>query len=221
MAGRNLEAVAVPVAMSDPPPAPSPRQAPEETATVTGTLVDAESRRPISGATVRWSLDGGRQTTDGSGKFKFERAPVVHRFGIFAIKEDAYLPEVIDVAIPAGAKSHDLGNVRLVRGNGKTPGERAKGEAGIVHELRDGKTFIKRVRPASAAEQAGLGAGTRIVSIDGESADGLGYTTRSRLLDGDVGSPVTLIVEAPDGKRRTHTLVRRPPWAAEHPSGDR
>ncbi len=91
----------------------------------------------------------------------------------------------------------------------------------FLHELREGKTFIKRVRPASAAEQAGFVAGTRIVSIDGKSADELGYTTCTRLLDGDVGSSVTLAVEGQDGRRRTHTLLRRAPWTAEHPSGER
>ncbi len=192
--------------------AASAAPASDETAVVTGQLVDAESGAPVAGALVRWSAGHERQTTGANGRFTFDRAPVKYRFGIFVIKDDEYMREVVDVAIRRGTKTHDVGTIRLVRGDGRAEPARAKGESGIVHELRDGHAFVARVRPASAADQAGLRAGDRIVSIDGKSADGLGFTARSRLLDGDVDSSLTLVIETADGRQRTVVLKRRLPW---------
>jgi hypothetical protein len=87
-----------------------------------------------------------------------------------------------------------------------TPTEARGPRAGVAVELRarGDDVVIASVRAGAAAEKAGLAAGDIVVSVDGETTEGLGLSTIEGLLTGPVGSTVILEV------RRKGKVVKVP-----------
>jgi carboxyl-terminal processing protease len=68
--------------------------------------------------------------------------------------------------------------------------------------------LVNRVLGGMPAESAGLRPGDRLLAIDGKSAAGLSQGSRSYLLKGKPGTPVTIDVQSGAQQRRV-TLTRK------------
>jgi protocatechuate 3,4-dioxygenase beta subunit len=81
----------------------------------------------------------------------------------------------------------------------------------VVLELRTGGVAVAWVAPASAAEEAGLRVGDRLVTVDGESV--IDLARAELLLRGPTDVPVDVVVERGAGERRFRTTreIYRPP----------
>jgi len=87
--------------------------------------------------------------------------------------------------------------------------------AGVGAELRadQGKVFIHKLLPGSAAEKAGIAAGDQLVSVDGNAVaagDGRGgeLGAVARAVRGEAGTPVVLRIARPGESERDITVVR-------------
>ncbi|MFO0900029.1 MAG: M56 family metallopeptidase [Pirellulales bacterium] len=79
---------------------------------------------------------------------------------------------------------------------------------GAALEAKDGKVFIQRLLPGSAAAGAGLEAGDQIVSVDGQPADAADLRSVAQAIRGAVGSAVTLRVARSGQPEREVRVVR-------------
>ncbi|MGW6942863.1 S41 family peptidase [Streptomyces xanthophaeus] len=70
-----------------------------------------------------------------------------------------------------------------------------------------GTVAVDKVQPASPAARAGLRAGDRLLSVDGQAVTGLGVTDVVALLRGRAGTPVVLHLSR-DGADLTETVLR-------------
>lgn len=80
---------------------------------------------------------------------------------------------------------------------------------GIELKTEDGGLTIVRVIPGSPAEQAGIRAGDRIVSVDGSPTRHLSAEEAANRLQGEAGTLVTLAVETPGADPRVLEVHRR------------
>ena len=80
---------------------------------------------------------------------------------------------------------------------------------GIELKARDDDLMIVRVIPGSPAEQGGIQAGDRIVSVDGRLTDKLSTDQAADLLQGESGSVVDLAVSTPPQPARQVRIRRR------------
>jgi len=81
---------------------------------------------------------------------------------------------------------------------------------GIELKTQDGALLIVRVIPGSPAEQHGIRAGDRIVSVDGRATSDLSTNQAANLLQGPDGSTVELtVVTGEEPPRRLHVRRRR------------
>ena len=80
---------------------------------------------------------------------------------------------------------------------------------GIELKTVAGQLTIIRVIPGSPAEQAGIRAGDRIVSVDGRSTARLSTDQAADLLQGETGSVVSLVLSHPPQPSRVVSIRRR------------
>ncbi len=80
---------------------------------------------------------------------------------------------------------------------------------GIELKAQGCELLIVRVIPGSPAEQAGIRAGDRIISVDGRSTANLSTDAAADLLQGEAGSVVELTVVTPSGPARQLSICRR------------
>lgn len=78
---------------------------------------------------------------------------------------------------------------------------------GLQFDYRDGVLVVLEPLPGSPAEKAGLQAGDRLMSVNGESTRGWSYTEASRVIRGKPGTSVDVIVER-GGQRLPFALLR-------------
>ena len=76
-----------------------------------------------------------------------------------------------------------------------------------VIEVKKGLKVVK-VFKRSPAEEGGLEVGDTIVSVEGESIEGLNSTEATRKIKGPEGTQVTVGIEKKDGKKTEKTLTR-------------
>ncbi|HKV52851.1 MAG TPA: S41 family peptidase [Gemmatimonadaceae bacterium] len=81
---------------------------------------------------------------------------------------------------------------------------------GVEVDVRDGWLIVMAPVPGSPAEEAGIEAGDRVVSIDGQSTNGWNIERASRAIRGKPGTKVSLVVERSGvAERLPFQVVRR------------
>ncbi len=79
---------------------------------------------------------------------------------------------------------------------------------GIELALEKGSVLVKRAVPGGPADQAGVPSGSAIISIDGQSVNGLDLARVTDLLRGAEGSRVSITVRQDPGVTKSFTLTR-------------
>ena len=175
-----------------------------------GRLVEADSGRPLADVTVE-AL--GRDAQTGSdGTFALEDLPRLPLVPLsFGLEGRGYYVEPESVPVAADAKVVDAGTIRFVKGDMAAKFEGGPpGLVGVTHEARDGNVILTRVFPDLPAQRAGLVAGDHLLAVDGRPLAGLSQGSRSYLMKGKPGTPVTLTVQS-GAQQRTVTITRQAP----------
>ncbi len=79
---------------------------------------------------------------------------------------------------------------------------------GVLVDDRSGVPVIVSVIPGSPAEAAGVRTGDRILAVDGKRTDRMGEGELVGAVRGEPGTTVTLLLERPDGRRRSLPVER-------------
>ena len=187
----------------------TPRTPPPVTAAIRGRLVDDQTGIPLVGARV-FSHRGDRPgvATDENGFFLIPNLQAGSPFWLAVVRDRQ--TEALEVGrLPEGQALVDLGTRRLVSIDWTGVNLCPRGWIGLRHEMRDGKMIVTGLHIGDTAEQAGIKAGDRILSIDGKSVDDLSHESRSSYLDGRPGTEVAVTIESPSGQTTTRLLRRR------------
>jgi hypothetical protein len=181
-------------------------------ATLSGRILDAITRRPISGATI--TLDALTQTaaqavkparSDDQGSFSLEGAPS----GPFSVRvtRDGYRTRIVTGLTTNGASTlqRDIELNPLV--DGGPAGEDFAGIGAFLEASPKGIAF-NRLVPGGPAEKAGVQPGDVIRRIDGADASSLALVDCMQSLRGPDGTRVTVQVERA-GQRMDITIQRR------------
>jgi hypothetical protein len=181
----------------------------ERGATLLGSVIDRNTKRPIGGARV--TLDEGERvsaiepaTTSPGGDFRLEGLPT----GAFSIEvqHPDYLARIV-----SGLDAKNQRQMRLTID--LAPGGDAGGTmemSGIGASLSaDGqrRVVVRSVREDGPAEKAGMQADDVILTIDGKSAEGFDVQQCVQLLRGPPGTDVAVTVGR-DGNPIGMTIVR-------------
>ncbi|MEO5729901.1 MAG: carboxypeptidase regulatory-like domain-containing protein [Byssovorax sp.] len=179
--------------------------------TLTGKVIDAETRKPISGATV--ALDAATSTTansispghsDEGGAFSIEGTPA----GPFSIRvsSDKYRTRIISGLTTRGGAPLVQDVELTLRGDGGADNEMAGVGAILVPQARG--VMVSWLVPNGPAQAAGLQVGDIISRIDGTDAQGMAMTDCVQRLRGPEGSRVAVVV-AREGAGSVEILVTR------------
>jgi hypothetical protein len=184
-------------------------------AVLTGTVTDAETRKPIEGASV--GLDSVTQSgvgssvrsvrSDASGAYRLEGVPSTGPFSI-RVQKDGYRTRLVSglVSYAGGAVASD---VQLQPGSGTEGGESELGGIGAVlapHPSALGALVVS-VTPGGPAERAGLQKGDWFVRIDGVSTETMTLVDCIQRLRGQPGTRVSVTVKR-DGRELGFDLTR-------------
>ncbi len=165
----------------------------ESRTTITGTLVDLDTGKPVpgmlvvaspakgggSGFSFRLGDDDKKKITDESGRFEVEDAPAGKLFVSAMPMDWSSSPYSFGrklVTVPGGG-SHDIGEMRIPR---RRTGPRERGgDLGFTLEeappdVEPGERVLKvaMVRPGGPADGSGMQAGDVIVSVNGHDVSG-------------------------------------------------
>lgn len=182
-------------------------------ATVTGQVVDRDTKAPLAGARV--SLEGqGDATltvspssrTGDDGRFELSGLPSGRRSLFFAAS--SHHARLVSVELrdgdTAGPLTVGLGAVP----DGGTPQIELVGIGAVLKAQGDALVLLQVLEGGGAAE-AGLVAGDGILSIDGEAAAKLGFVGGIERIRGPEGTTVRLEVRRADGSVVTVEAPRR------------
>lgn len=175
-------------------------------ATITGTVVDAATGKPVAGLIAFATGDGvdGKQfmdlmtgkgpTTDAAGRFTVERIPA-GKGQVHVAPKDATFNHLAtrDYTATAGQKI-ELGTIKLV-----PPRDGASGTYGFFPMVKDDVLTVGDVKDDTPASRAGLVVGDKIIAIDGKPVSELGA---------DVGKQLLMPGAVPVGARVSLTLER-------------
>ena len=178
-------------------------------AVLEGKIVDVDSGRPVSGASVeaRYKERLVETTTDASGGFRMPgMAPDSRVVVWFGGKRDHTVAERLEIAIPGEGKTAELGVIKLL--NGDEMGSRLDGWIGLWVTRAGDHIKVSAVNSWVPADRAGIKVGDVILSVDGRALKGLGPRSVGFLLRGPTGTSTTLEVQSSDGNRRKLTLER-------------
>ncbi|MBA2541928.1 MAG: carboxypeptidase regulatory-like domain-containing protein [Deltaproteobacteria bacterium] len=188
-------------------------------ASVTGTVVDATTGKPLAGMMVLVSAEGlegkgfaeamtGKApTTDAGGKFVIEGVPA-GKGQVHVAPKDATFNHLAtrDYTATSGQRV-DLGTIKLV-----PPRTGEPGTLGFFAAVTDDKLMIVDVKDDSPASKAGVVEGDRILAIDGKPVADLGVDVAKQMVSpGSVptGQPMALTLERA-GKQVAVSLVAEP-----------
>ncbi len=178
-------------------------------ATLIGRLVEFEGGAAVAGAQVMVAASGTpqRATTDGNGAFRVEGLPSAQPLQLTSLADfQTYVPDHREITIPEGKQELDVGSVRIVRG--QMMGRMGAG-VGIQPLQREGRAWVDKVTPDSAAAKAGVTPGDAILTIDDKDVRDLGSAALAYLLGGAAGTTVSVGLEH-GGKKTTVSLQRTP-----------
>lgn len=178
-------------------------------AVLEGKIVDVDSGRPVSGASVevRYKERLVETTTDASGGFRMPGMAPDSRVVVWVGgKRDHTVAERLEIAIPAEGKTAELGVIKLL--NGDEMGSRLDGWIGLWVTRAGDHIKVSAVNSWVPADRAGIKVGDVILSVDGRALKGMGPRSVGFLLRGPTGSSTTLEVQSSDGNRRKLTLER-------------
>jgi hypothetical protein len=175
--------------------------------TVTGAIVDLESRKPIPGARVRGTMEGTTVETQADGQGRFRLADVPRGVEV-SLQVDApgHLGNNQSRVTPAAGDTLDFGTLPLLA---ERPGPPPTGRAGLI--LGTGPGGALRVQGTIEdlpAAKAGITPGDIVVAIDGHDLQNVNLPTAVALIRGPSGAPLTLQLRGPDQRIRTVRLVR-------------
>ncbi len=185
-------------------------------ATISGTVVDVATGKPVPGLIVFATGDGtdpkqfmdimaGKgPTTDAAGRFTVERIPA-GKGQVHVAPKTATFNHLAtrDYTITAGQRL-ELGVIKLV-----PPRDGASGTYGFFPMVNDDVLTVGDVKDDTPASRAGLVVGDKILSIDGKAVAELGADVGKQLLMPGavpVGSKVTLVLER-GGQQVPATLI--------------
>lgn len=176
--------------------------------TLSGRVVDADTRKPIGGAHVSFdalssALAGGSALTDEGGAFSLPGAPP----GPFSIRvgREGYISKTIPGLLTRGADTlrQDVELRPYVEGG---PRDELAGVGALLGPTPRGVVFGKVFR-GLPAEAAGVRDGDRIVRIDGADATGMTVSDAIQRMRGPAGSIVSVQLER-EGKTLDVNIVR-------------
>lgn len=184
--------------------------------TVTGVVVDEETRTPLAGASldVEGALTAAASTfpvlssatTDAAGRFTLRGLP--KRFSIYAAAAGHHARIVGGVEVGSGETAGPI-EVRL---RAVTPGEEPRVELagiGAVLAARGEGLVVATVVAGGGAVAAGLTEGDLILRVDGRPVTELGMTGAIDAIRGPEGTSVLLTVKRGEGAAREVSVVRR------------
>jgi membrane-associated protease RseP (regulator of RpoE activity) len=122
----------------------------------------------------------------------------------------SFVAEMREMTLPPGQPEVDAGTMKLVRGTMRI--DPKQGDVGLRMEIKDDRPVIQKVAAKSPAAEAGLQAGQRITTIDGQAVEGVGENGVTYLLGGKAATSVQIGIGGPGAEgSHTVTLVRRSP----------
>lgn len=174
-----------------------------------GTVTD-EAGLPVDGVDLRFDQvsrvlnSEAVSTTDRNGRYRLDGAPA-GPLTVKAHKEGFLVQLVSGVRVESGMTRRQ--DIVLVALDGGPTLELGGIGAGLA-QVPDGLA-LQNVFPGDPASRAGLRAGDRIVSIDGDSTDGMSIADALQRIRGQPGTSVGLSVRRPEtGDRVDLTIVR-------------
>lgn len=181
-------------------------------ASLSGTVLDAESRKPVEGARV--ALDAITTTganaikeavSDANGAYTLEGVPP----GPFSIRivKDGFRSKIVSGITTRGASSIREDVQLSPRGDGSAGNSEFGGVGAVLSASASGGVLVASVVPGGPAETAGLARGDRLLRIDGTDVSNKTMSDCVQLLRGAEGSRVTVAVER-DGTVLERSLVR-------------
>jgi protocatechuate 3,4-dioxygenase beta subunit len=178
-------------------------------ATLTGRVLDADTRRPIAGARIVFdgitsaNMAAGGTNADDKGAYALHGAPP----GPFSIRvmADGYMTKIIPGLYTRGAEAPQPDILLRLRADGG-PADEMGGIGAMLAPSPNG-VLIGGVVGGGPAERAGLRAGDRIKRIDGEDATGMSLADCVQRLRGPERSIVTIQVER-EGKTLEMSVTR-------------
>jgi hypothetical protein len=180
--------------------------------TLRGAILDADTRRPIADATI--ALDSMTSTganliqparSDDAGFFVLDGVPA----GPFSIRvaHERYRTRIVPGLVTRGAPSITRDVELHLREDGG-PGDEFAGIGAFLAPTPKG-VIVGSVLPGGPAESAGLKTGDRLLTIDGERAEGLPLTDCVQRLRGAEGTRVLVTVAREGGSPLDVTITRR------------
>jgi hypothetical protein len=178
-------------------------------ATLVGTVIDAESRRPLAGATVRLDFSMGGPdptppaTSDAHGAFSLPNVPP----GPFSVRveRDGYKSRIVPGLTTRGAAQIRTEIQLRPRGDGGADSE-LEGIGAILGPTPTGIMIMSLVANGPAA-QAGLMRGDKLLRIDGQAAEDMTLQDAIQRLRGPEGSRVSVSVSR-EGKTIEMVVTR-------------
>lgn len=179
-------------------------------ATLSGRVIDADTKQPLAGASVGFDaltsagMGGGWTRTDASGAYKLDGAPP----GPFSIRvaHEGYVNKIIAGLVTRGADTlhQDAELRRFVEGG---PRDELAGIGAVLAPTAAG-VRIGSLVAGGPAETAGLRKGDRILRIDGVDASTMPMSDCVQRLRGAEGSIVGVQVER-EGRRVDVSITRK------------
>ncbi|MCK6586040.1 MAG: carboxypeptidase regulatory-like domain-containing protein [Polyangiaceae bacterium] len=181
-------------------------------ATLSGTILDAETRQPIAGARVVLdaatstganAIDGA--TSDASGAYSLQGVPP----GPFSVRvaREGYRTKIVPGLTTRGAPAIREDIALTPRGDGGAGDSELVGIGAVLAPSPAGVTIASVVDGGPAAG-AGLQSGDRILRIDGADASAMPLSDIVQRLRGQAGSRVTIAVAREGGGEMDFTVTR-------------
>ncbi|MGM0576567.1 MAG: carboxypeptidase regulatory-like domain-containing protein [Myxococcota bacterium] len=183
-----------------------PRQA-----TIEGRILDADTGDPLVGVRVRaQGVESGRGAganaeTDRAGRFRLERVPI-RRLSL-SLRRSGYTMRMVSGLQPQAGQVLDIGTLDMLPSE---DGQRMEyGGIGAMLGTHGDQIVLRRVFDGSAAGEAGLGPGARILEVDGRPASELGLRGALEMLRGEPDSEVSLTVVPHGGGSPREVRIQR------------